>query len=83
MVEKIICMEYGFKVILKDSLNDYDIVVTIGPVIMMKNVCDVTKKEDILNLIEYGVVSKPESEDKAMALIYQQPQRHRLLHTCK
>lgn len=23
----IICMEYGFKVILKDSLNDYDIVV--------------------------------------------------------
>lgn len=30
--------------ILEKYINDYDIVVTIGPVIMMKNVVDVTKK---------------------------------------
>ncbi len=33
--------------ILKKKIKDYDIVVAIGPVIMMKNVCDLTK--------EYGV----------------------------
>ncbi|MBQ6497737.1 MAG: sulfide/dihydroorotate dehydrogenase-like FAD/NAD-binding protein [Bacilli bacterium] len=33
--------------ILKKRIKDYDIVVAIGPVIMMKNVCDLTK--------EYGV----------------------------
>ena len=30
--------------ILEKYINDYDIVIAIGPVIMMKNVCDVTKK---------------------------------------
>ena len=37
------------------------------------------KHPNLLNLIEYGVVSKPESEDKAMALIYQQPLGGRLV----
>ena len=37
--------------ILKDKLNDYDIVVTIGPVIMMKNVCDVTRDSGIKTIV--------------------------------
>ena len=30
--------------VLEEHINDYDMCVTIGPVIMMKNVCEVTKK---------------------------------------
>ena len=37
--------------ILEKKINDYDIVVTIGPVIMMKNVCDVTKKYNVKTIV--------------------------------
>ncbi len=41
----------GFVTNLLDSKRDYDICVTIGPVIMMKNVCDVTKKYNIKTIV--------------------------------
>ncbi len=37
--------------ILEKYINDYDIVVTIGPVIMMKNVVDVTKKYKVKTIV--------------------------------
>ena len=37
--------------ILEKKINDYDIVVTIGPVIMMKNVVDVCKKYNIKSIV--------------------------------
>ena len=37
--------------ILEKKINDYDIVVTIGPVIMMKNVCDLTKKYNVKTIV--------------------------------
>ena len=37
--------------ILENKINDYDIVVTIGPVIMMKNVCDLTKKYNVKTIV--------------------------------
>ena len=30
--------------VLEERINDYDIIVAIGPIIMMKNVCELTKK---------------------------------------
>ena len=37
--------------ILENRIKDYDIVVAIGPVIMMKNVCDITKKYNIKTIV--------------------------------
>ena len=37
--------------ILKSKLNNYDIVVAIGPIIMMKNVCDVTREKGIKTIV--------------------------------
>ena len=37
--------------ILLKKIKDYDIVVAIGPVIMMKNVCDLTKKYNIKTIV--------------------------------
>lgn len=37
--------------ILEKKISDYDIVVTIGPVIMMKNVCDLTKKYNVKTIV--------------------------------
>ena len=37
--------------ILEKKINDYDVVVAIGPVIMMKNVCDLTKKYKIKTIV--------------------------------
>ena len=37
--------------ILEKKINNYDVVVTIGPVIMMKNVCDMTKKHNVKTIV--------------------------------
>ena len=37
--------------ILEKKINDYDVVVSIGPVIMMKNVCEVTKKNNVKSIV--------------------------------
>lgn len=37
--------------ILKKRIKDYDIVVAIGPVIMMKNVCELTKKYNLKTIV--------------------------------
>ena len=37
--------------LLEKNINDYDICVTIGPIIMMKNVCDVTRKYNIKTIV--------------------------------
>ena len=44
--------EKGFVTnILEQHINDYDICVAIGPVIMMKNVCDLTKKYNLKTIV--------------------------------
>ena len=44
--------EKGFvTTILEQHINDYDICVAIGPVIMMKNVCDLTKKYNLRTIV--------------------------------
>lgn len=37
--------------ILEKKINDYDICVAIGPVIMMKNVCELTKKHKLKTIV--------------------------------
>ena len=37
--------------VLEQHINDYDICVSIGPVIMMKNVCDLTKKFNLHTIV--------------------------------
>ena len=37
--------------ILEKNINDYDIVIAIGPVIMMKNVAELTKKHNIKTIV--------------------------------
>ena len=37
--------------ILEKKIKDYDIVIAIGPVIMMKNVCELTKKYNIKTIV--------------------------------
>ena len=37
--------------ILEEHINDYDIVVAIGPVIMMKNICELTKKYNVKTIV--------------------------------
>ena len=44
--------EKGFvTTILEKNIKDYDICVAIGPVIMMKNVCDLTKKYNLKTIV--------------------------------
>ena len=44
--------EKGFVTnILEQHINDYDICVSIGPVIMMKNVCELTKKHNLKTIV--------------------------------
>ena len=37
--------------VLESRINDYDICVTIGPVIMMKNVCELTRKYNLKTIV--------------------------------
>ena len=37
--------------LLEKNINDYDICVTIGPIIMMKNVCEVTRKYNVKTIV--------------------------------
>jgi NAD(P)H-flavin reductase len=37
--------------VLESCINDYDICVTIGPVIMMKNVCDLTRRYNLKTIV--------------------------------
>lgn len=37
--------------VLENKINDYDICVSIGPVIMMKNVCELTKKYNLQTIV--------------------------------
>ena len=48
--------EKGFVTSVLDSHHDYDICVAIGPVIMMKNVCDVTKKYSIKTIVSMNPI---------------------------
>lgn len=44
--------EKGFVTnVLESHINDYDICVSIGPVIMMKNVCELTKKYNLKTIV--------------------------------
>ena len=44
--------EKGFVTnVLENKINDYDICVAIGPVIMMKNVCELTKKYNLQTIV--------------------------------
>ena len=44
--------EKGFvTTVLEKKINDYDICVSIGPVIMMKNVCELTKKYNLQTIV--------------------------------
>ena len=44
--------EKGFVTnVLESHINDYDICVAIGPVIMMKNVCELTKKYNLQTIV--------------------------------
>ena len=50
-------MEKGFVTnVLEKKINDYDICVTIGPVIMMKNVCDLTKKYNVKTIVSMNPI---------------------------
>ena len=42
--------------ILDKKCSDYDIVVAIGPIIMMKNVCDVTKKYNVKTIVSMNPI---------------------------
>ena len=42
--------------VLEEHINDYDICVTIGPVIMMKNVCDLTKKYNVKTIVSMNPI---------------------------
>ena len=37
--------------VLEEHINEYDICVAIGPVIMMKNICDLTKKYNLKTIV--------------------------------
>ena len=44
--------EKGFVTnVLEKRIKNYDIVVSIGPIIMMKNVCDLTKKNNVKTIV--------------------------------
>ena len=42
--------------ILENNIDKYDICVAIGPVIMMKNVCDVTKKYNVKTIVSMNPI---------------------------
>ena len=42
--------------VLEKRINDYDICVTIGPVIMMKNICDLTKKYHLKTIVSMNPI---------------------------
>ena len=42
--------------VLEKRINDYDICVAIGPVIMMKNVCDLTKKYNLKTIVSMNPI---------------------------
>lgn len=42
--------------VLEEHINDYDVCVSIGPVIMMKNVCDVTKKYNVKTIVSMNPI---------------------------
>ena len=46
----------GFVTGVLENNHDYDICVAIGPVIMMKNVCDVTKKYNIKTIVSMNPI---------------------------
>ena len=49
--------EKGFVTnVLEKKINDYDICVTIGPVIMMKNVCELTKKYNLKTIVSMNPI---------------------------
>ena len=49
--------EKGFVTnVLESNINDYDICVTIGPVIMMKNVCDLTKNYNLKTIVSMNPI---------------------------
>ena len=51
---------YGVKgfvtTVLEDVINNYDICVAIGPVIMMKNVCELTKKYNLKTIVSMNPI---------------------------
>ena len=46
----------GFVTNVLENNHDYDICVAIGPVIMMKNICDVTKKYNIKTIVSMNPI---------------------------
>ena len=42
--------------ILEENIDKYDICVAIGPVIMMKNVCDLTKKYNLKTIVSMNPI---------------------------
>ena len=42
--------------VLEQNINDYDICVAIGPVIMMKNVCELTKKYNLQTIVSMNPI---------------------------
>lgn len=42
--------------VLEERINNYDMCVTIGPVIMMKGVCDVTKKYNVPTIVSMNPI---------------------------
>ncbi len=48
--------EQGFVTNILEKKHDYDVVVAIGPVVMMKNVCDVTKKYQIPTIVSMNPI---------------------------
>ena len=42
--------------ILEEHIKDYDVCVCIGPVIMMKNVCDLTKKYNVKTIVSMNPI---------------------------
>ena len=48
--------EKGFVTNVLEAKHDYDVCVAIGPVIMMKNVCEVTKKYNIKTIVSMNPI---------------------------
>ena len=49
--------EKGFVTnVLESHINDYDICVTIGPVIMMKNICELTKRYNLRTIVSMNPI---------------------------
>ena len=49
--------EQGFVTnVLENHINDYDLCVTIGPVIMMKNICDLTRRYNLKTIVSMNPI---------------------------